>query len=155
MKVRRDIASLPVRSARETWDAISKLITGRESIDKEQLTAAASIVSAAIADEHAAVAPIVVKGVGRRLVIYTVHGPDAMEHGPVIEPLTWNPTAGSAWRITVPCDAEDVEWMSEALRSRASRVSVHDVNVIPVDDDREEPQHAAEVVINWGALAKR
>ena len=37
MKVRRDIASIPVRSAGETWQAIVDLITGEGSVDATPL----------------------------------------------------------------------------------------------------------------------
>ena len=49
----------------------------------------------------AASAPIVVKGSGSRLVIYTVHGADAMEVGLAVDKLCWNPTASNAWAMTV------------------------------------------------------
>ena len=96
MKVKREIASLPTRSARETWDTIVKLISGPGSIDCDQLNTGASIMASAIADEHAAQSPIVVKGVGSRLVIYTVHGADAMELGLGVDSLNWNPTGGDS-----------------------------------------------------------
>ena len=41
MRIRRDIASIPVRSANETWSAIVALVTGDGSVDREQLAAAA------------------------------------------------------------------------------------------------------------------
>ncbi len=37
MKVRREIASIPVRSAGETWQAIVDLITGSGSVDVDTL----------------------------------------------------------------------------------------------------------------------
>lgn len=62
MKIRRDIASLPARTSKDTWDAIVKLITGADSVDTAQLGAATSVLCSAIADEHSASVPIVVKG---------------------------------------------------------------------------------------------
>ena len=43
MRIRRDIASVPVRSAKETWHAIVDLVTGEDSVDRQQLEAASSI----------------------------------------------------------------------------------------------------------------
>ena len=43
MKVRRDIASIPKRSAAETWSEIVRLITGGGSVDATSLMAAASV----------------------------------------------------------------------------------------------------------------
>ena len=34
MKIRRDIASVPLRSAEETWRAIIDLVTGDGSVDR-------------------------------------------------------------------------------------------------------------------------
>ena len=153
MKIRRDIASLPARTAKETWGAIVKLITGADSVDAEQLEAAASVVCSAIADEHSATVPIVLKGGGSRLVVYTVHGADAMEVGLAVDKLSCNPTASDAWAMTVPCSDEDLGWMSKALKERAPRITVHDVNEKP-DVDVEASGKVADVEIDWTALEK-
>jgi len=153
MKVRRDIASLPARTSKDTWGAIVTLITGTDSVDAAQLEAATSVLCSAIADEHSASVPIVVKGGGSRLVIYTVHGADAMELGLAVDKLSWNPTASNAWSITVPCSREDVGWMSKALKERAPRITVHDVNEKP-DADVEPAGKVAEVEIDWTAMEK-
>lgn len=153
MKVRRDIASLPARTSKETWVAIVKLITGADSVDTAQLEAATSVLCSAIADEHSASVPIVVKGGSARLVIYTVHGADAMEAGLAVDKLSWNPTASDTWAITVPCSSEDVGWMSKTLKERAPRITVHDVNETP-DADVEPTRSVAEVEIDWTAMEK-
>ncbi|WP_024520988.1 hypothetical protein [Bradyrhizobium sp. Tv2a-2] len=62
MKVKREIASVPMRSAGETWAAIVALISGADTPDAATLKAAASIMESLIADEHPATVPIVVKG---------------------------------------------------------------------------------------------
>ncbi len=54
MRVRRDIASIPARSAAETWSAIVDLVTSATSVDADQLRAAASIMQALITDEQPA-----------------------------------------------------------------------------------------------------
>jgi hypothetical protein len=153
MKIRRDIASLPARTSKETWGAIVKLITGADSINTAQLEAATSVMCSVIADEHSASAPIVVKGGASRLVIYTVHGADAMEAGLAVDKLSCNPTASDAWAITVPCSEEDVEWMSKALKERAPSITVYDVNEKP-DADGEPARKVADVEIDWTAMEK-
>jgi len=153
VKIRRDIASLPARTSKETWEAIVKLITGAHSLDTTQLEAATSVLCSAIADEHSASVPIVVKGGASRLVIYTVHGADAMEVGLAVDKLSWNPTASNAWAMTVPCSYEDVGWMSKALKERAPRITVHDVNEKP-DADVESARKVADVEIDWTAMER-
>ena len=81
MRVRRDIASVPVRSAKETWRAIIDLVTGEGSVDGQQLDAASSILESIIADEILAKVPIVFKGAGPRVLIYCLYNEEAMEAG--------------------------------------------------------------------------
>ncbi|QYU70074.1 hypothetical protein J4558_08135 [Leptolyngbya sp. 15MV] len=155
MKIRRDIASVPARSASETWKAIVDLITDSDTVDRSQLDHAASVMESLIADEHPAKVPIVVKGKGPRLVVYCLFGEDAVEAGLAIERLSWNPTAGD-WRMTAPTAGEDVDWMARRLVERASRITVHDVAKPPVDDERAPSDSAAGAVeIDWGALGER
>ena len=153
MKIRRDIASLPARTSKDTWSAIVKLITGADSVDTAQLEAATSVLCSAIADEHSASVPIVVKGGASRLVIYTVHGSDAMEAGLAVDKLSWNPTASDTWAMTVPCSNEDVGWMSKALKERAPRITVHDVNET-LDAGVEPAPKVAKVEIDWTEMEK-
>jgi hypothetical protein len=157
MKVRRDIASIPVRSAGETWQAIIDLITRDGSVDANTLKAAASVMESLIADEHAATVPIVVKGVGSRLVIYCLYNEAAMEAGTEVDPLNWNPTGGRDWRITAPVEAADVAWMNNTLKSRAPRITVHDVTVPPAEDEEDPRANAAAdqaFKIDWGVLGQ-
>src|ERR1700683_770968 len=137
MKVRRDIASIPVRSAGETWQAIIDLITRDGSVDANTLKGAASVMESLIADEHAAKVPIVVKGEGPRLVIYCLYNEAAMEAGKDVDPLNWNPTGGAEWCMTAPVEAADVAWMTDALKNRAPRITVHDVTMRPADDEED------------------
>lgn len=150
MKVRRDIASIPKHSAADTWREIVKLITGSGSVDAASLTAAASVMESLITDEHPARVPIVVKGVGSRLVIYCLFGEDAMDAEMDIPKLNWNPTAGN-WAMTAPTDAVDVAWMNKTLKERAPRIAVHDVNAAPAEDE-DTVTASQELTIDWGAL---
>ena len=150
MKVMRTIASIPLRSAAESWRAISELITGTGSVDADKLAAAASVMESLIAVEHPASVPIVVKGVGSRLVIYCLYGEDAMEADLEVDKLTWNPTAGN-WAMTAPTDADDVKWIGDTLAKRCPRITVHDVKA---PDEQEENSTATtkSLTINWRAI---
>jgi len=150
MKVRRDIASIPKRSAADTWKAVIELITGAGTVDKKTLDEAASVMESLISDEHPSKTPIVLKGVGSRLVIYLLFGEDAMEADLQVDKLSWNPTAGD-WSMTAPSDAEDIDWMNKALKDRAPRIKIHDVNA-PVDGDDDNGSGTQALKIDWGAL---
>jgi hypothetical protein len=153
MRIRRNIASIPTRSAAETWRAIIELVTGDGSIDRQQLEAAASIMESLIADEQPAAVPIVFKGCGPRLLVYCLYDENAMEAGLDIDNLSTNPTAGD-WRMTAPCEEADVDWMNNTLKSRASRIMVHAADKPPPDDDSEGAQQsAAAIEIDWGGLS--
>ena len=154
MKVRREIASIPVRTAGETWQTIIDLITGDGSIDAGTLKAAASVMESLIVDEHGATCPIVVKGEGPRLVIYLLYNEAAMEAGNGIDRLTWNPTGGPAWQITAPSEPADVDWMNATLKSRAPRITVRDAARQAADDEEDKAAEPQDQVlkINWGAL---
>jgi hypothetical protein len=151
MKIRREVASIPARSAKDTWSTIIELVTGPDSVDRNQLDAAASIMESLIADELPAGVPIVIKGAGPRVVIYCLYGEDAMEADLDVDPLIENPTAGD-WRATAPCEAEDVAWMNTTLKTRASRISVHDVAEEPEDEDTVK--RGAAFTIDWEAVRK-
>ena len=69
--------------------------------------AAASVMESLIADGRPAKVPIVVKGVGSRLVIYCLFGEDAMDADMDVTTLNWNSTAGD-WAIT----ARTMPWTS-------------------------------------------
>jgi|SRR5579883_1496624 len=151
MKVRRDIASIPVRSAAETWKAITALVTRNGSVDPDSLAKAASVMESLIADEYPASVPIVVKGNGPRLVIYLLYNEDAMEAGTDIDSLSWNPTGGPDWSMTAPSEAADIGWMNGTLQSRAPRISIHDVASPPTEEEEPTSSKAA-LKINWGVL---
>ncbi len=93
MKVRREISSIPLRTAEETWEAIVRLVTGGRTVDGEQLATAASVMASLITDEAFADHPLTIAGVSHRLVIL-LHGADAMEAGENVDALAWNPTSG-------------------------------------------------------------
>lgn len=153
MKIRREIASIPARSAKDTWRAIADLVTGANTVDRNQFDAAASIMESLIADELPASVPIVFRGAGARVIIYCLYGEDALEAGLEVDTLGDNPTAGD-WRCTAPCLAEDVEWMNRSLNARAFRVSVHDVAQEDYHDDSGKAAQVAAFTIDWEALRK-
>jgi len=153
MRIRRDIASIPARSAKETWRAIVDLTTSGDSVDRHQLEAAASVMESLIADELPAGVPIVFKGNGPRVLVYCLYNEDAIEAGLTIDALSSNPTNGD-WRVTAPCKNEDVDWMNKTLKSRSPRVSVHSADEEPADAEIANEEQGKNVLeIDWGALS--
>jgi hypothetical protein len=66
VKIRRDIASIPQRSAAETWAKYKALVTGPSSANTEQFDAAASVMTSLITDEACKERPLILTGVGTR-----------------------------------------------------------------------------------------
>lgn len=150
MRVRRDISSIPHRSASETWQCIIDLVTGPDSKDAQQLRSAAGVMSSIITDEHPSRRAIMLEGVGPQLRIYLRYGMKAIEEGGRVDSLTWNPTEGD-WTMHVPCDGENMEWVKKSLAS-CVRIKVFDV----AESDRAEGEEKSTVdkagsgiVVDW------
>lgn len=148
MRVRRDISSIPHRSASQTWQRIIDLITGPDSVDTTQLTAASGVMGSVITDEHPSSRPIVVEGVGAQLRIYLRYGLTAIEEGGAVDPLSWNPTAGD-WTMRVPCDSENIAWVKASLAKSARRIEVVDVNEEELAEESANRSAAGAIVIDW------
>ena len=151
MKIRRDVASIPARSAKETWQAIVSLVTDADTVNREQLDAASSMIESLIVDELACDVPIVFSGVGPRLVIYCLYGSKAVEANFDIDPLSFNPTGGD-WQATAPCEPDDVQWMNASLRAQAPRISVHEADHPPADGEKSTATTTLQV--DWEALKR-
>lgn len=153
MKVRRDIASIPLRSAVDTWAEYRKLVSGTGSVDVGQFDAAASVMTSLIADEAFKDEPLTLTGVSHRVVSYLAHGHDALEAGKNIDKLAWNPTAGD-WKLFVPCPEEQYDWAKKTLATRAPRFFV----LKPGEKVKEEQEEAgttkAAVDVNWEVLGR-
>lgn len=140
MRVRRDISSIPLRSASETWQRIIDLVSGPDSTDLDQLTRAAGVIGSIITDEHPANRAIMLEGVGPQLRIYLRYGMNALEDGAGVDALTWNPTEGD-WTMHVPCDEDNIAWVKESLAA-CTRIRVFDV----AEADRAEDEEASSTV---------
>jgi len=150
MRVRRDISSIPLRSASDTWQGVIDLVTGPGSKDVEQLRRAAGVMGSIITDEHPARRAIMFEGAGPQLRIYLRYGMKALEKGAKIDALTWNPTDND-WTMHVPCDAENIEWVKTSLTA-CTRIKVFDVAETDRAEDEEEDsvaRAAGGIVVDW------
>jgi hypothetical protein len=148
MKVRRDIASIPLRSAVGTWAEYKKLVTGTGSVDVVQLDAGASVMTSLITDEVFKDEPLTLTGIGHRLVAYLLHGHDALEAGANIDKLVWNPTAGD-WKLLVPCPEDQYDWAKKTLAARAPRFIVFKAGEKVKEEVEKAGTSKADVEVNW------
>jgi hypothetical protein len=150
MKIRRDLSSIPHRSASETWLRIIDLVTATGSTDVQQLRDAAGVMGSIITDEHPASRGIMIEGVGPQLRIYCRYGIEAVEEGSDVDPLTWNPTEGD-WTMHVPCDAENIDWVKASLSKTSPRIRVFDVEEADRAEEQQKPaaKSGKEIVVDW------
>ncbi len=121
----RKIASIPQRSATETWSVITTLLRA-DGAAKTELENVTGIACTLIARETIIDATIIVHGNGPRVRIYCLHGTDAMVGDDANEQaLGFHPTAGD-WKMSLPCPAEDLQWVQEELSTISTRIAARD-----------------------------
>lgn len=127
--VRRCFTSTPARDAHATWLAIVELLTqGRAGTDRDELLAAKGVAVSIIADKAPQAAPIVVTCDGPRTRIYCLYDDDAVEGGDANEDaLGFDPLRGD-WAVSLPCLAEDLDWVRAALGAAGSRVAAREAS---------------------------
>lgn len=154
MKIKREISSIPQRSADATWSAIIKLITDKDSIDVDQLEAARGVMTSLITDELYEDHPLTLIGNGHRLVIYLLYRHESIESGDNIDRLKWNPTAKD-WKLYVPCDKGNFDWAQKILTKKAPRLKLHALDEKPGDDSDSDKRsaNAGTIEIDWEAIA--
>ncbi len=136
--ITRTFASIPTRSAVETWQAIVDLIApDPQSAARRDLDAVTGIACSVITDEALrSPSPAVIHGVGPRLRVYCVYDDEALEGEDVNEePLTFVPTDG-AWHMSLPCPEDDLSWVTTALQGRSARIRARPIGS-DVEEDRE------------------
>jgi hypothetical protein len=136
--IARRIASTPVRTASQTWDAIVALIAPNpQSAARKQLAQAAGVACASIASEATKDAAIVIWGNGPRVRVYCVFDEDAITQDGVNEDaLPQSPTEGD-WKMSIPCQTEDVKWSAKNLDASPK------ISARGVDDELEEEEAAS------------
>jgi hypothetical protein len=135
--VARRFVSIPERTASATWSATSQLLAPDSgSAASAELASVAGIASSLISRE-AMTSPIVVWGAGPRVRIYCLYNDDAVEGDDANETaLSFNPTDGD-WHMSLPCPAEDLSWVSNALRCKSKRVTARDMETV-LDSGEED-----------------
>jgi len=123
----RVFRSSPHRDAFDTWKAIVELLTqGRTGSDRNELLAVSGTAASVIAEQAAKDAAIVVTCDGPRTRIYTLHDDDAIDGSDAKEDtLGYDPLKGD-WKMSLPCPAEDLDWVNNSLKKHSSRITARD-----------------------------
>lgn len=154
--VARRFISIPERTASATWAAIVSLLApGNDSAAAAELGTIAGIASSLISRE-AMTSPIVVWGTGPRVRVYCLYNEDAVEGNDANETsLSFNPTDGD-WSMSLPCPADDLGWVKDALKAKSKRVTARDMETT-LDQDEEEQssrKSGAETLVDLEAFFK-
>jgi hypothetical protein len=102
---------------------------------------------------------IVLHGVGPRLRIYALYGDDAVDGDNASEsPLSWVPTDGD-WRMSIPCQKDDLVWVNAKLRKSSVRVTARALgDVVGGDEEndrREQTNHNERRSLDLDAFFRR
>jgi hypothetical protein len=145
--VSRTFRSTPHRDAAQTWSLIVELLThGRNGQTRNELLAVAGIASSVIADHAPKTAPIVVKCDGPRTRIYCVYDEDAIDDSENESALGFDPLKGD-WRISLPCQADDLAWIQAALKKHSNRITARDL-ATGFAENEEAGSGKAEIVLD-------
>jgi hypothetical protein len=141
--VARTFCSIPKRSALETWTAIVSLLAPKDgSAARRELESVAGIASSLITRE-AMKSPIVVYGCGPRVRIYCVYNEEAITGDAANEnKLAFDATDGD-WHMSLPCPAEDLDWIAGALAKKTRRITARDQGEAVESEDSSQALKAA------------
>lgn len=126
--IARKIIATPARSAVKAWEKIIKILAPDEdSFAEQELLAINGIACSLIADEAMKTAPIIIYGCGPRVRIYCLYNEEAITGDDAKEDaLSFNATEGD-WHVSLPCSADDLDWIQTSLKKISERITVRDM----------------------------
>lgn len=147
--VRRTFASSPARDAHATWIAIVDMLSQHcPSEDRDELVAVAGPAASIISDQAPSDVPIVVACDGPRTRIYCLYDEDAVEGSDSNESaLGYDPLKGD-WTISLPCPAEDLDWVSAALAESSQRITARDLAKGNIADSKTKSEASAALAFD-------
>ena len=125
--VRRTFKSTPARPASTTWRYVVELLTqGRDDAARKELLAVEGVAASIITDKAPQDAAIVVTCDGPRTRIYCIYDDAAIEGDDANEDtLGYDPLKGD-WAVSLPCEADDLAWVQNALKKHSDRITARD-----------------------------
>jgi len=151
--IARRIKATPARSPSSAWSVIVNLLAPKAgSAARVELENIAGIASSLISDEAFRNSPAVVYGSGPRVRLYCLYDEEAISGENASESaLSFVPTEGD-WKMSLPCLAEDLGWVQEALKKKSSQITARDLATAVDDDECEAQQDAKNLGIDGEAF---
>jgi hypothetical protein len=151
----RRIIATPARSAAEAWNVIAGLLAPDiKSAARREIIAVTGIASALIASEAMKNSSIVVSGTGPRIRIRCLYDEDAILGDEANEQaFAMCPTEG-AWEMSLPCPAEDLDWVRESLKTHSTKITARELSEEAFSESAESNEKAvgAEIVVDREAF---
>jgi hypothetical protein len=140
---RRTFRSSPYRDALSTWQSIRDLLTQTNTKAQQEIDAVSGIASSIIADKACENSPIIVSCDGPQTRIYCLYDDDAIDGSDANEDLLGFEPLKGEWTISLPCEAEDLDWVQSALKQKSERVTARDKSEGKAQDTTKTSQGAA------------
>lgn len=131
--VSRRIKATPARPAADAWQVIVDLLTPGSSTSRTELLSVEGTAASLIASRAMEGSPIVVYGSGPRVRIYCLYDEEAIVGEDANEQVLASAPTGGDWSMSLPCPAEDLKWVGDALAKRSKRITARDLKE-PVND---------------------
>jgi hypothetical protein len=129
----RKFSAAPVRTASNTWLAITNVLAPQTGEVKSAFLSIAGVAASLIAEGTPEKSPITVIGKGARLRIYCLYDEDGSTEDSNESALNWD-LFDSDWKVFLPADKTDLEWIQRALAGIDSRFKVYEVGTnIPTE----------------------
>ena len=154
--VSRRFTCTPQRDAAETWRAIVDMLTkGKTSSSRDALLAVTGIASSVLADHAAQDAAIVVTCDGPRTRIYCLYDDDAIDGSDANEDALGYDALNGNWALSLPCHADDLSWVQNALKQTDNRITARDMaDTISIAETVSTEKSAALVLDPKGFLGQ-
>lgn len=152
--VARRVRSIPERSALETWAKITDLLASYAGSDsRHELESIAGIASSIITRDAMKNSALVVSGAGPRVRVFCLHDEDAITgDGANEQTLAFDATSGD-WKMSIPCPADDLDWVQLALKSKSTRITARDMTSdVSQDTNSGTERESASFTINKDAF---
>jgi|TARA_R110002049_G_scaffold300651_1_gene491673 hypothetical protein len=147
--VRRTFKSTPERDASATWTAIiDLLVQGKSNSARAELEAVGGVAASVIADQSPKDAAIITTCDGPRTRIYCLYDDNAIDGSDAYEEaLPFDPLKGD-WRVSLPCNTDDLEWVQNALKQHSTRITARDLDAAVGKDENVASEKSQNLVLD-------
>lgn len=145
----RTFRSTPGRDALATWTAIVDLLTkGQIGAARTELLAVGGVAASVIADQAPKGAAIVITCDGPRTRVYCLYDDNAIDGGDANEDsLGFDPLKGD-WRVSLPCQTDDLAWVQAALKKNSTRITARDLDDAVTGDESNAAANAQTLTLD-------